>query len=313
MEEKPLISPSRLTRRSLLAAPLAGRPRGGLFRGTFLQPWARHLDWTAEQWEELLDALAVLGCEEIVFQWCRYDDIDYAPLATRLLGLARARGMRLLIGLPYSSQWWKRIGADAAQALEEVAAGARSFADSGEARRWRRHGAFAGWYLPQEIDDDHWFAPARRRLLAAALDGMAGPFRPLAASGFTNRAHPAAELAAFWGELAARRRLARVLFQDGIGAGKMTLAAWPAYLEALRSRLGRRLDVVVEIFESRPTEAGFEAVPAPQDRIRRQAELARRVTRRAPLCFSLPDYATPQAGPAAAELYRALTALAKQG
>lgn len=309
MKERPPIATARFSRRSLLAAPLGARPRAGLFRGTFFQPWARHLKWTPDQWEELLDALAGLGCEEIVLQWCRYDEIDYGPLAARLLDLARARGMRLVIGLPYSSQWWKRIQADAAQALEELTARARSFSDSVEARLWRRHAAFAGWYLPEEVDDDHWFAPARRRLLAAALDRMAGLFRPLAASGFTNRAHTAAELAVFWHELAARRRLARVLFQDGIGAGKMTLAAWPAYLEALRERLGRRLDVVVEIFESRPAGSGFEAVPAPLDRIRRQLDLARRATRR-PLCFSLPDYATPQAGPAAAELYRALAALA---
>lgn len=300
--------PARFTRRSLLAAPLAASPRGGLFRGTFLQPWARHLEWTPEQWDELLGALAALGCEEIVLQWCRYDEFDYAPLAARLLDGARARRMRVAVGLPYSSQWWRRIAADAALALDELAARARSFSESSEARQWRRHPAFAGWYLPEEIDDDHWFAPARRRMLAATLDRLAGVLRPLAVSGFTNRGHSAGEVAAFWHELAARRRLARVLFQDGIGAGKMTLAAWPAYLEALRGRLGRRLEVVVEIFESRPAEAGFEAVPAPLDRVRLQVELARRATRRPPLSFSLPDYATPQAGPAAAELFQALAA-----
>lgn len=313
MKRNPPSFRARFTRRSLLAAPLAARPRGGLFRGTFLQPWARHLDWTPGQWEQLLEALAALGCEEIVLQWCRYDEIDYAPLAARLLDLARARRMRVLIGLPYASAWWKDVDADAARALEQLAARARDFAASEEARLWRRHAAFAGWYLPEEIDDDHWFAPARRRLLAAALDRMAGLFRPLAVSGFTNRAHTAAELAVFWHELAARRRLARVLFQDGIGAGKMTLAAWPAYLEALRARVGRRLDVVVEIFESRPAEAGFKAVPAPVERIRLQADLARRATGRPPLCFSLCDYAVPQAGSAAAELFRALAAPASQG
>lgn len=304
--------PARFTRRSLLAAPLAARPREGLFRGTFFQPWARHLDWTPEQWDELLGALAALGCEEIVLQWCRYDEFDYAPLAVRLLDGARARQMRAAIGLPYSSHWWKRMDADAAQALDELAARARSFSQSSDARQWQRHPAFGGWYLPEEIDDDHWLAPARRRMLAATLDRLAGALRPLAVSGFTNRNHPANEVAGFWRELAGRGRLSRVLFQDGIGAGKMTLAAWPAYLEALRGRLGRRLEVVVEIFEQRPVQAGFDAVPAPLDRIRLQAELARRATRRPPLCFSLPDYATPQAGPAAAELFRALAALPGQ-
>lgn len=307
---KPWRAAAHFTRRSLLAAPLAARPRRGLFRGTFLQPWARHLDWTPEQWDALLDALAALGCEEIVLQWSRYDDFDYGPLVDGLLERARSRRMRLLVGLPYGSQWWRRIEADAMQALGELAARAQRFAASPEARRWRGGVAFAGWYLPEEIDDDHWLAPARRRLLADALDRIAGLLGPVSVSGFTNRAHTAEQLAQFWRELAARRRLARVLFQDGIGAGKMTLAAWPAYLEALRARLGKRLDVVVEIFEPRRWESGFQAAPAPLERIRWQAEMARRATRRPPLCFSLPDYATPQAGEAAAELFEALASLA---
>ncbi len=216
--------------------------------------------------------------------------------------------MRLAVGLPYASQWWARIGGDAPAALEELVGRARSFAGSAEARAWKKHPAFGGWYLPEEIDDDHWFAPPRRRQLASALDRLAGLLRPLSAGGFTNRNHTAAEVASFWAELAARRRLERVLIQDGIGAGKMTLGAWPAYLEALRARLGRRLEVVVEIFEASPAEGEFRAVPAPAGRVLLQAELARRATGRAPLCFSLPDYAVPAAGEAAARLFEALRA-----
>lgn len=300
--------PARLTRRSLLAAPVAAVRREGLFRGTFLQPWARHLEWTPQQWEALFDALAELGCREILLQWCRYDGLDYAPLVPQWLELARQRAMRFTIGLPYESGWWRQAGEDAAAALEEVVGRARAFAAGAEARQWRKHAAFGGWYLPEEIDDDRWFAAPRRRMLAAALDRLAGLLRPLAAGGFTNRNHTAAEVAAFWHELAARRRLARVLVQDGIGAGKMTLGAWPAYLEALRARLGRRLEVVVEIFEASGGEGEFRAVPAPAARVRMQAELARRATGRAPLCFSLPDYAVPAAGEAAARLFEELRA-----
>ncbi len=302
----------RLSRRRLLAAsaaaPLAAGPRGAWFRGTFLQPWARHLEWPPDQWQALFESISALGCQEVILQWCRYDGVDYAPLVPLLLDSARARRMRLWIGLPYESGWWQRIANDPFQALDAVAARARAFSESPAARQWRRHPAFAGWYLPEEIDDDHWFAAPRRRALAATLDRLAGLFHPLAASGFTNRSRTADEVAGLWRELAARRRLARVLFQDGIGAGKMTLAAWPAYLEALRARLGGRLDVVVEIFEPVPEAAEFQARPAPLDRIRAQAALARRATGRPPLCFNLPDYATPQAGPAAAALFEALAA-----
>lgn len=294
------------TRRSLLAAPLTPPRRPALFWGTFLQLWASHLQWPPEQWEALFDALATLGCREIVLQWCRYDEVDFAPLLPRLLEASRSRRMRLLAGLPYESSWWQRISADPFQALAEVVDRARGFSVSG-ARHWRRHPAFAGWYLPEEIDDDHWLAAPRRRALAGALDQLAGALRPLSVSGFTNRSTPPSELAAFWRELAARRRLARVFFQDGIGAGKMTFAAWPAYLEALSARLGRRLEVVVEIFESLPSEAGFRAAPAPFDRIVRQVETTRRATSRPPFCFSLPDYATPLAGPEAARLFEQIS------
>lgn len=300
--------PFRLTRRSLLAAPVAAAARGGVFGGTFLQPWARHLEWKPEQWEELFDSLQALGCREVILQWCRYDGVDYSPLVPGWLELARRRGMRFTIGLPHASAWWRRAGEDAAAALEEVVGRARAFAASAEARQWRKQAAFGGWYLPEEMDDDRWFAAPRRRLLAGALDRLAGLLRPLAAGGFTNRNHTAAEVASFWAELAARRRLERVLMQDGIGAGKMTLGAWPAYLEALRARLGRRLEVVVEIFEAAGGEGEFRAAPAPAERVLLQAELARRATGRAPLCFSLPDYGVPAAGEAAARLFEALRA-----
>ncbi len=79
-----------------------------------------------------------------------------------------------------------------------------------------------------------------------------------------------------------------MLFQNGIGAGEVTLAAGPAYREALRARLSGPLDVVVEIPESVPEAAEFLARPAPLDRIRAQPALARRATGRPPLCFSLP-------------------------
>lgn len=295
------------TRRLLLAASLAPPPRPALFRGTFLQPWARHLEWPSSQWDALFDSLAALACREIVLQWCRYDDVDFAPLLPRLLDAARSRRMQFVVGLPYHSTWWQRIAAGPLPALADVVERARAFASSSNARQWARHPAFAGWYLPEEIDDDHWLPAPRRRALAGALDRLAGAVRPLCISGFTNRAAPPSELAAFWRELAARRRLARVFFQDGIGAGKVTLAAWPAYLEALRSRLGKRLDVVVEIFESVPSDEGFRAAPAPLERILLQADMARRATDRPPFCFSLPDYASPLAGPDAARLFEQLS------
>lgn len=292
-----------LSRRAILASVVAaGAPRP-LFAGTFLQPWRRHLSWTPAGWRALFEALRALACREVILQWSGYDDIDYAPLAGALLGLAATYDMKITVGLPYGSSWWSGIDQDQDAALEAVVARARRFAASPPAGQWRSHPAFAGWYLPEEIDDRHWMESRARARLEDGLGEIASRFGPLSVSGFTSRAAPPRALALFWRALARRARLARVCFQDGVGAGKTTLDAWPEYLKALAGALGKRLDIVVEIFQAAPGEGAFRAEPAPLERILEQVRLARAATRRAPLCFSLPDYAAPAPLAPAGALY----------
>jgi hypothetical protein len=270
-----------------LLAMRSGRPP---LDGTFLQFWAAHLNWPTSRWADLFDALSAMHVRRVIIQWCAYDQYDYTPLVERVLALAATAKMRVHVGLHYDSRWWTEFGHSTIAALRlitERPAPPSTFA---------RSAAFAGWYLPEEIDDIHWQTAEARSALAETLRQVRQRLRPLSVSGFSGRALPPAELAAMWRDLARRSRVDEVLFQDGIGAGKMTRSAWPGYAAALHHALGRRLSVVVETFEQTAGGAAFQATPAPLDRVLWQCSQARRP----PVAFSLPEYDTPLGGPAAA-------------
>ncbi|MGC4048549.1 MAG: DUF4434 domain-containing protein [Paludibaculum sp.] len=294
---------AKMSRRAVLA--LAADWAAGKSRtqagGTFLQFWNVHKDWEEARWRALFGYLAELRVREVVIQWSRYDGIDYSGLTGRVLEEAGRLGLGVWMGLAHESSWWRALEEGASDALlRRMAEGHLALA--GELRTVvRGQRAFRGWYLPEEIDDVHWQGAGASRL-RAHVKGLRRRLRPLAMSGFSNGRMAPAELGQFWRQVAGGG-LDRVLFQDGIGAGKLTLESWPGYLQALGRSLGSRLTVVVECFEAAAGEAGFQARPAAMERIRRQVELAGRYTKNAPVVFSLPEYATPVGGEAAARLY----------
>ncbi len=291
---------SRREMLALAAGWAAGRgaPRVG---GTFLQFWNFHKDWDGARWQTLFGYLAELGVREVVIQWSRYDGIDYSGLTGWVLELAGRAGMGVWVGLAHESSWWRALeeGAPDARLRRTAEAHLELAAELKSVVRGQR--AFRGWYLPEEIDDVHWQGAAAGGL-HEHVKGMRRRLRPLAMSGFSNGRTAPAELGRFWRQVSGGG-LDRVLFQDGIGAGKLTLENWPGYLQALGRGLGRRLTVVVECFEAAPGGAGFQAGPAGLERIRRQVELAGRYSKNEPVVFSLPEYATPLGGEAAARLY----------
>lgn len=284
-----------------LAAGWAGGRSGTRVGGTFLQFWNFHKDWDAERWRTLFGYLAELRVREVVIQWSRYDGIDYSAVTGRVLEEAGRLGMGVWVGLAHESNWWRALEERASDALlRKTAEGHLALAAELEALV-RGQRAFRGWYLPEEIDDVHWQGLGAS-LLREHVKGLRRRLRPLAMSGFSNGRLAPAELGRFWRQVAGGG-LERVLFQDGIGAGKLTLENWPGYLQALGRSLGRRLTVVVECFEAAPGGSGFQARPAGIERIARQVELAGRNSKNAPVVFSLPEYATPLGGEPAARLY----------
>lgn len=284
-----------------LAGGLAGPP--ARLGGTFLQFWARHLEWDAARWERLFGYLEALGARELVVQWSAYDGIDYGVLVERVLGLAGSRGMRVRVGLRYESRWWAEVESAPGQALGRLAERAAGIG-KGPPRVFEKQRAFAGWYLPEEIDDVHWRGGEAALALAEAVRATRKKVGRLSVSGFATGVCGAAELGAWWRRLAGRGGVDEVLFQDGIGAGKLSMETWPAYARALGKSLGGKLRVVVETFEAKSGPGEFSATPAGVERVLEQCLVAARCSRRAPLAFSLPEYWTPEGGAGAAERYR---------
>ncbi len=292
-----------LTRRQSLALGVAAlRGPRHWFAGTFLQLWAAHLEWSDERWRSLFGDLSRLGAGEVIVQWCAYDRYDYSALCVRLLALAGDHHMRLRLGLRHESGWWQELETNPEAALARLAP--RAMETVRELKpAFQRHPAFGGWYLPEEIDDAHWTAPDRTAALLETLKSIRGAAGAFSLSGFTNRALPPRALGEWWRKLAKPAGLKEVLFQDGIGAGKLNLNEWPGYAEELHRALGARLRIVLETFAAGGGAGGFQAVPAPIGRIRSQWEIARRFSARGPIAFSLPEYCTPLGGPAAGELH----------
>ncbi|GFK92582.1 hypothetical protein NNJEOMEG_00407 [Fundidesulfovibrio magnetotacticus] len=314
----------------LLAAALppghaqAGPPR---FQATFFQPLRGHEQWPPERFERLFDELAALGVREVVVQWCAFGrtrfladpsgrDAEALPLLERLFPLAEARGMRLRLGLVHDPEWWaktsrspdvvevylKRLELDSLALAKDLLA------------RFGGSPAFAGWYLPQELDDVRWNGP-RRALLSAHLKGLAAglksldPARDAGVSGFVNGFLDPLALREWLVELMRESGLAHFYLQDGVGVRKLTLAELPPYLEAASqaaARGGWTLHPVVEVFEQTHGEPldqePFQARPADMSRVAAQLAAAGRFAPEGITAFSLPEYAMPADGPLAAAL-----------
>lgn len=279
------------TRRSFLSLAAGALPPGrrARWRGTFLQLWAAHKEWPEQRWSELFGYLRALGMREIVVQWSRYEDTDFRPEVERAL---RA-GFDVWMGLGYGGGWWS------APTPELVREAARGVA---------RLPGVRGYYLPHEIEHGSWAGEGRLLDLADAVKMVRSRFRPLAVSGFTNRGGSPEELARFWERLRGRSRFDRLLFQDGIGSGQMTLEDWTYWASPLARAFGRRLTIVVETFTAQGEGPAWRGVPAEMSRIDEQLRLAARLSRNPVVAFSAPDYMTPLGGAAAAGLYRRILA-----
>jgi hypothetical protein len=129
----------------------------------------------------------------------------------------------------------------------------------------------------------------------------------VAISGFANGRTDPRAFGDFWRHLLAAAGIDVVFFQDGVGAGKLSLAEVPLYLTALRQAVqsqSRTLQVVVELFRQ-VSERPFRAQAASWDRVGRQLEIAGCFSPGGILAFSVPEYLTPLGGPEADRLFKA--------
>jgi hypothetical protein len=313
-----------------LARPALASAEAPRFTGTFLQLLDDHASWSAAQWEGLFASLRAVGVRDVVVQWSvngarpTYASAHFtaAPAASlpAVLEAARAHGLRLTLGLVHDPAYWEKIKRDpklvrvyfhrllldslaAARELVPLAAG---------------NASFAGFYIPQEIDDRSWLEPDRQKVLLEYLtDLRAGlreiaPEMPVSISGFSNAFAEPDVLRELWRRLLGGSGIDQVLFQDGVGVNKLRLEEAGIFLDAVSQaarEAGRVFTPVVETFtqvDGPPlNDKPFEAVPASLARLEKQLDTAARVPHVGIVAFSLPEYCSPFGGPQAAALYDA--------
>jgi hypothetical protein len=128
------------------------------------------------------------------------------------------------------------------------------------------------------------------------------PGSKVAISGFSNSFADPDLLASFWADVISASGIELLLFQDGVGEGKVALENIGMYYGALDRAVrsvGAQLGAVVELFSLMPDG---RRLPAVAGRIREQIAAANRLTSFPTIAFSIPDYMSHLAGRKAGDL-----------
>jgi hypothetical protein len=303
---------------SLMANPQAEATCQGL-KGTFLQLTDAQLGRSAAEWRQLFDELRTIGINTLFLQWtvldrkplfqtARHETTASAPLAP-ILDFAAQFGIRVWFGLALDSSYWEEIKQSPEllrpyfrRRLQHLV----GFLDDLNATT--AGAPFAGWYIPDEIDDRTWLDPSKRTILkkylaeTVTLLKVRRPGSKVAISGFSNSFADPDLLASFWADVIRASGIDLLLFQDGVGEGKVALENIGLYYEALDRAVrgaGAQLGAVVELFSLTPDG---RRLPAMVGRIREQIATANRLTSFPAVAFSIPDYMSHLAGSQASDL-----------
>ena len=296
------------TRRRFVQA-LAGMTATPALAGTFLQLNRGHLEWPPERWTELFGYFRELRLRRVIVQWTSDEDVSFAPLLDRIFG--EASGMRVTLGLRNEVAFWRRNADNRAAAFAGIFE--RTLPLIPDLTGFANRAEFDGWYIPQEFDDVNWSRRDARNAGGDYLRGMARALRRhtpscrVCVSAFANGAMEPAAYARLWRDVMRHAKLDELLFQDGVGVEKLTIARAADYLRALRSELGERASAVVETLTQVRADP-FEARAAEADRVKAQLESVRACGYPAPVAFSVPEYVTPLGVNGAKELFAALKA-----
>jgi hypothetical protein len=301
-----------------MADPHAEAACQGL-KGTFLQLTDAQLARPAAEWRQLFGELRTIGINTLFLQWtvldrkplfqtARHETTANAPLAP-ILDLAAQSGIRVWFGLALDSSYWEEIK-QSPELLRPYFRGRlqdlAGFLD--ELNATTAGAPFAGWYIPDEIDDRTWLDPSKRAVLkrylaeTVALLKARRPGSKVAISGFSNSFADPDLLASFWADVIRASGIDLLLFQDGVGEGKVALENIGLYYGALDRAVrsvGAQLGAVVELFSLMPDG---RRLPAMAGRIREQIAAANQLTSFPTIAFSIPDYMSHLAGRQAGDL-----------
>jgi hypothetical protein len=319
--------------RPATAAPIHPPAGSARFSATFIQLWADHWNWPQARWQETFRHYRALGLKEIYLQWTVYDGLNYyspgvnpigavgqpgktAPVGV-ILQLARESGMAVHLGLAFHSGFWQNAKPGPQLANYMADQYRRSASTAAElARLYGRDSAFAGFYIPEELDDLMWPAGQPRELLldhfarlSSELERLA-PGKALTISGYGGARTEPARLQTFWTDLLSRTRFTTVMFQDGIGVGNLPLAYLRQYLDAMKlaaTQTEKELRVIVETFRQVDGEfngRSFRAIPAPFPLLLPQMQVAAPYSAGGLVAFTVSDYLSPMGGDEAARGYQ---------
>ncbi len=302
---------------------------GAPLKGTFLQPLDALRGRSTEEWTTQLAEMLAYGVDTIYLQWLLIDDVSFVdgtiegPQAFLgpLLRAAESLGMHVHFGLAAGSSA-DQASRDSPAALASHLASRRD-ASLAAARSALNEidgsPVFAGWYLPDEVDDVSASHPDLSEIWAAHLSEMSVeldmliPGKDVSVSTYvTGKATPTV-FAAFWLRVWLEAPVVAML-QDGVGVPHMSIEEilpYMATLSDLATNLGRRWDVIIELFEQQSgppiNDSPFAARSASFARIAQQIELALSFPEAQLIAFTLPDYLLPferQSDRALARAYR---------
>jgi len=280
---------------------------------TFLQVWRADAQRSAANWSRLFADLRRLGFADVIVQWSAYGALHYhasksaaevVPVLNKIIAAARKERVTLWMGLNYDPEFWSHVAGEPSQVdvyLKDRLQRARTQIVELQALLQQadpQRSVVRGWYISDEVDDVNWNDAQRLQSLVDYLSSLrtllrqARPTWQVAISGFSNGKVPAADLALFWRSLLDRTKIDMLLFQDGIGAEKLSLSRWSEYANALTrvfSATPHSLRVVVELFSLREDDHS-KTQAAPPERVMQQLHLAAQVASTGNAVFSAPDH-----------------------
>lgn len=228
----------------------------------FYQPLNRDASITPAQWQQLWHATVAQGGKTLIVQWSAYGDSDFGGAQGWLansLRSARTQGLQLIVGLYMDPAYYQRLDELDGEGMNSYwkAQLGRSLSQYQQLRQtWQL--PVDGWYLPMELDDQHFREAERRDALYSQLQAFNRQLdKPLHISAFSaGKLSP--RINAAWLEQLAGLGLT-VWWQDGAGTGRLPALVRQGYEQALPCRVG----VVREAFRqvSGPGQA-FRAEPA---------------------------------------------------
>jgi hypothetical protein len=258
--------------------------------GSFVQDWLVKT-WPETKWSSEFANMKQAGMDTLVFQSVcdskagvtyyptsisgLHEAAGYDDTLGKCLRAAEKSGIKVFVGLNFSSDWWAKGASDATWLNGQMATG-NSIADEVYSRYHAScpH-SLAGWYWVWEVDNANFNTTARKTTLAAALDLNVAhlhsltPSLPVMLSPFMNEA---------LGAPAAYRDLWTWVFahcslgpgdvfcpQDSVGAGGVALGNVASWFSALKGAVDTKPGLV--LWSDTETFNGDDYTSATLDRV----------------------------------------------